>query len=129
MSNPNPEIRPELALQFSNDLIIATGRSDYPNQVNNVLCFPYIFRGALDVRATCINRAMQMAAVEAIRKLVHEPVPQAVKDNYPGVNNWDFGAHYIIPKPIDPRLRERVPVAVANAAIASGVSRANALYL
>ena len=129
LSNPNPEIRPELALQFSNDLIIATGRSDYPNQVNNVLCFPYIFRGALDVRATCINRAMQMAAVEAIRKLVHEPVPQAVKDNYPGVNNWDFGAHYIIPKPIDPRLRERVPVAVANAAIASGVSRANALYL
>ena len=129
LSNPNPEIRPELALQFSNDLIIATGRSDYPNQVNNVLCFPYIFRGALDVRATCINRAMQMAAVEAIRKLVHEPVPQAVKDNYPGVNNWDFGAHYIIPKPIDPRLRERVPVAVANAAIASGVSRANALFL
>ena len=123
LSNPNPEIRPELALQVRDDLIIATGRSDYPNQVNNVLCFPYIFRGALDVRATCINQSMQMAAVDAIRALVHEPVPQEVKDNYPGVTNWDFGAHYILPKPIDPRLRERVPVAVANAAIASGVSR------
>ena len=129
LSNPNPEIRPELALQFSDDLIIATGRSDYPNQVNNVLCFPYIFRGALDVRATCINRAMQMAAVDAIRMLVHEPVPQEVKNNYPGVTNWDFGAHYIIPKPIDPRLRERVPEAVAKAAIASGVSRISALHL
>jgi malic enzyme len=129
LSNPNPEIKPELALQFCDDLIIATGRSDYPNQVNNVLCFPYIFRGALDVRATCINQAMQIAAVEAIRKLVHDPVPQEVKDNYPSVNNWDFGAHYIIPKPIDPRLRERVPLAVANAAIASGVSRIGALYL
>lgn len=126
LSNPNPEIRPELALQVCDDLIIATGRSDYPNQVNNVLCFPYIFRGALDVRATCINQAMQIAAVEAIRKLVHEPVPQEVKDNYPGVTNWDFGPQYIIPKPIDPRLRERVPVAVAKAAIASGVSRTNA---
>jgi malic enzyme len=123
LSNPNPEIRPELALKVRDDLIIATGRSDYPNQVNNVLCFPYIFRGALDVRATCINQAMQIAAVEAIRMLVHEPVPQEVKDNYPGVTNWEFGAQYIIPKPIDPRLRERVPIAVANAAIASGVSR------
>ena len=123
LCNPNPEIKPELALAVCEDLIIATGRSDYPNQVNNVLCFPYIFRGALDVRATCINQAMQIAAVEAIRQLVHEPVPQEVKDNYPGVNNWDFGPEYIIPKPIDPRLRERVPAAVAKAAIASGVSR------
>lgn len=126
LSNPKPEIRPELALQFCDDLIIATGRSDYPNQVNNVLCFPYIFRGALDVRATCINQPMQIAAVEAIRQLVHEPVPSVVKENYPGVTNWDFGAHYIIPKPIDPRLRERVPAAVAEAAIASGVSRMSA---
>ena len=110
-----------------NDLIIATGRSDYPNQVNNVLCFPYIFRGALDVRATCINQDMQIEAVDAIRQLVHEPVSQAVKDNYPGVNDWEFGAHYILPKPIDPRLRERVPVAVANAAVASGVSRVSVL--
>ncbi|MCP0913737.1 MULTISPECIES: malic enzyme-like NAD(P)-binding protein [Legionella] len=127
LSNPNPEIRPELALKLCDDLIIATGRSDYPNQVNNVLCFPYIFRGALDVRATCINQAMHVAAVEAIRQLVHEPVPQEVKDNYPGVTDWEFGPQYIIPKPIDPRLRERVSVAVANAAIASGVSRKNAL--
>lgn len=125
LSNPNPEIRPELALSVCDDLIIATGRSDYPNQVNNVLCFPYIFRGALDVRATCINQAMQIAAVDAIRKLVHEPVPEEVKENYPGVTSWEFGPQYIIPKPIDPRLLERVPIAVAKAAIASGVSRVN----
>ncbi|KTD23255.1 malic enzyme-like NAD(P)-binding protein [Legionella londiniensis] len=127
LSNPNPEIKPELAQAICDNLIIATGRSDYPNQVNNVLCFPYIFRGALDVRATCINQAMHIAAVDAIRQLVHEPVPQEVKDNYPGVTEWEFGPHYIIPKPIDPRLRERVPVAVANAAIASGVSQKGAV--
>lgn len=125
LSNPDPEIRPELAHQVRDDLVIATGRSDYPNQVNNVLCFPYIFRGALDVRARCINQSMQIAAVEAIRQLVHEAVPQVVKDNYPGVTNWEFGSDYIIPKPIDPRLRERVPAAVAQAAIASGVSHLN----
>lgn len=127
LSNPDPEIRPELAHQVRDDLVIATGRSDYPNQVNNVLCFPYIFRGALDVRARCINQQMQIAAVEAIRQLVHETVPQVVKDNYPGVTNWEFGPDYIIPKPIDPRLRERVPAAVAQAAIASGVSQVNNL--
>lgn len=123
LSNPDPEIRPDKALQVRSDLIIATGRSDFPNQVNNVLCFPYLFRGALDVRASCINQAMQIAAVEAIRQLVHEPVPLAVKENYPGVDSWEFGPNYILPKPTDPRLRERVPVAVANAAIASGVSK------
>jgi len=123
LSNPDPEIRPEVAHRVCDDLIIATGRSDYPNQINNVLCFPYIFRGALDVRATCINQSMQIAAVEAIRQLAKEPVPQIVKVNYPGVTNWDFGRHYIIPKPIDPRLKERVAAAVANAAKASGVSR------
>lgn len=123
LSNPDPEIRPEIAHQYRNDLIIATGRSDYPNQVNNVLCFPYIFRGALDVQASCINQAMQIAAVDAIRKLVLDPVPQIVKDNYPGVGQWEFGPDYIIPKPIDPRLREQVTRAVAEAAIASGVSR------
>ena len=123
LSNPDPEIRPELAHEYRKDLIIATGRSDYPNQVNNVLCFPYIFRGALDVRARCINQAMQIAAVEAIRKLVLEPVPQVVKDNYPGVTNWEFGPQYIIPKPIDPRLKETVSLAVAKAAIESGVSQ------
>jgi len=121
LSNPDPEIKPELAHSVRDDLIIATGRSDYPNQVNNVLCFPYIFRGALDVRATCINQAMQIAAVEAIRQLALEPVPEVVKENYPGVSNWEFGKEYIIPKPIDPRLLERVPLAVAKAAIASGV--------
>ncbi|MDR3443267.1 MAG: malic enzyme-like NAD(P)-binding protein [Legionella sp.] len=125
LSNPNPEIRPEVAHDVRDDLIIATGRSDYPNQVNNVLCFPYIFRGALDVRAQCINQSMQIAAVEAIRQLVHEPVPQVVKDNYPGVTHWEFGPNYIIPKPIDPRLRDRVPAAVAKAAIESGVSQIN----
>lgn len=123
LSNPDPEIRPEFAHEIRDDLLIATGRSDYPNQVNNVLCFPYIFRGALDVRAQCINQEMQIAAVEAIRHLVHEPVPQVVKDNYPGVTNWEFGPDYFIPKPIDPRLSERVPIAVANAAKASGVVR------
>lgn len=126
LSNPNPEIRPELAHQVRKDLIIATGRSDYPNQVNNVLCFPYIFRGALDVRATCINEAMQVAAVEAIRQLAHEAVPESVKNNYPGVTDWSFGPNYIIPKPVDPRLREKVSSAVAKAAIASGVHRTDA---
>jgi malate dehydrogenase (oxaloacetate-decarboxylating)/malate dehydrogenase (oxaloacetate-decarboxylating)(NADP+) len=125
LSNPDPEIIPELAHQVRKDLIIATGRCDYPNQVNNVLCFPYIFRGALDVRAQCINQPMQIAAVEAIRQLAHEPVPQVVKDNYPGVVNWEFGPDYIIPKPIDPRLRERVSVAVAQAALDSGVCQTN----
>ena len=77
----------------------------------------------MDVRAKCINQSMQIAAVEAIRQLVHEPVPQVVKDNYPGVTHWEFGPNYIIPKPIDPRLRERVPAAVAQAAIASGANQ------
>lgn len=123
LSNPDPEIKPEVAHKARGDLIIATGRSDYPNQVNNVLCFPYIFRGALDVRARCINQSMQIAAVEAIRQLAKEPVPQIVKDNYPGVSAWDFGPEYFIPKPIDPRLKERVTQAVAVAARVSGVCR------
>ena len=123
LSNPTPEIMPHLALEARKDLIIATGRSDFPNQVNNLLCFPYIFRGALDVRAKCINQEMQIAAVEAIRSLVHEPVPQEVKDNYPQVKDWTFGPNYILPKPIDPRLLERVPNQVKKAAIASGVNR------
>lgn len=126
LSNPDPEIKPELAKSVCDDLIIATGRSDYPNQVNNVLCFPYIFRGALDVKATCINQAMQIAAVEAIRGLTHEPVPEEVKESYPNVSDWSFGPDYILPKPTDPRLFERVSRAVANAAIASGVNRVDA---
>lgn len=121
LSNPEPEIRPALAHQVRPDLIIATGRSDFPNQVNNVLCFPYIFRGALDVRATCINQAMRIAAVDAIRHLAHEPVPSVVKHNYPTVTDWHYGANYIIPKPSDPRLKDRVAAAVVKAAIASGV--------
>lgn len=128
LSNPNPEIRPEVALRARSNLIIATGRSDYPNQVNNVLCFPYIFRGALDVRATCINQAMQIAAVEAIRQLAHEPVPDDVKMNYPGITDWEFGPNYIIPKPFDSRLRERVSHAVAHAAIMTGVATKESKY-
>ncbi|MCC5854752.1 MAG: malate dehydrogenase [Idiomarina sp.] len=121
-SNPDPEIKPEIALAARDDLIMATGRSDYPNQVNNVLCFPFIFRGALDVRASAINDEMKLAAVEAIRQLAKEPVPAAVLASA-GVASLEFGAQYIIPKPMDPRLCQRVARAVADAAVASGVAR------
>jgi malic enzyme len=123
LSNPKPEIYPDAAKKARPDVIIATGRSDFPNQVNNVLCFPYIFRGALDVRAKCINQAMQIAAVDAIRQLVHEEVPESVKASHPNVDSWTFGPEYILPKPTDPRLVQRVPRAVAEAAIASGVNQ------
>ena len=123
LSNPDPEIQPDLAHNTRDDLILATGRSDYPNQVNNVLGFPYIFRGALDVRACRINDAMQIAAVEAIRQVAKEPVPKKVLEAYPEVSELTFGADYIIPKPMDPRLAERVPVAVARAACETGVAR------
>jgi malate dehydrogenase (oxaloacetate-decarboxylating)(NADP+) len=122
LSNPNPEIPRDVALAARKDLIIATGRSDYPNQVNNVLGFPYIFRGALDVRARTVNTEMQVAAVQALRELAHEPVPAEVLQAY-GVSSLAFGPDYIIPKPFDPRLITRVPPAVAKAAIASGVAR------
>jgi malate dehydrogenase (oxaloacetate-decarboxylating)(NADP+) len=122
LSNPVPEIRPAVALAVRDDLVMATGRSDYPNQINNVLGFPFIFRGALDVRASRINEAMQIAAVEALRTLAREPVPAEVLDAY-GLQELSFGPDYIIPKPFDPRLRERVPAAVARAAIDSGVAR------
>lgn len=121
-SNPDPEIKPELALAVRDDLIMATGRSDYPNQVNNVLCFPFIFRGALDVRAKAINDEMKLAAVEAIRQLAKEPVPEAVL-KASGVDKLEFGPDYIIPKPLDARLRTRVSRAVAEAAVASGAAR------
>jgi malate dehydrogenase (oxaloacetate-decarboxylating)(NADP+) len=121
-SNPDPEIKPELALAVRDDLIMATGRSDYPNQVNNVLCFPFIFRGALDVRAKAINDEMKLAAVEAIRTLAKEPVPEAVL-KAAGVDKLEFGTEYIIPKPLDPRLRTRVSRAVSEAAVASGAAR------
>ena len=121
LANPDPEILPEVAEEIRGDVIVATGRSDYPNQVNNVLGFPYIFRGALDVRATRINEAMKIAAVEAIRTLAKEPVPQVVRDAYEGVE-LSFGADYIIPKPMDPRLLGVVSAAVAQAAVDSGVA-------
>ncbi|MCC5879952.1 MAG: malate dehydrogenase [Idiomarina sp.] len=121
-SNPDPEIRPELALATRSDLIMATGRSDYPNQVNNVLCFPFIFRGALDVRASAINDEMKLAAVEAIRSLAKEPVSAEVVAAA-GADKLEFGPDYIIPKPIDPRLCARVARAVADAAVATGVAR------
>jgi malate dehydrogenase (oxaloacetate-decarboxylating)(NADP+) len=123
MANPDPEISPAKARQVRNDVIMATGRSDYPNQVNNVLCFPFIFRGALDVRASEINEAMKMAAVHAIRGLAKEPVPAEVLAAYPDVTSLEFGPEYIIPKPLDPRLLKRVATAVAQAAIDSGVAR------
>lgn len=121
-SNPDPEIKPELALKVRDDLIMATGRSDYPNQVNNVLCFPFIFRGALDVRATAINDEMKVAAVEAIRSLAKEPVPKEVL-TASGMSELSFGKDYIIPKPMDPRLLEKVASAVSAAAIESGVAK------
>ncbi|MCL5041867.1 MAG: malate dehydrogenase [Gammaproteobacteria bacterium] len=120
-SNPDPEIKPELAKASRPDVIMATGRSDYPNQVNNVLGFPFIFRGALDVRATTINEEMKIAAVHAIRELAKEPVPEYVSEAYGGIK-LEFGREYIIPKPMDVRLIERVPAAVAQAAIDSGVA-------
>ncbi|WP_428819535.1 malic enzyme-like NAD(P)-binding protein [Microbulbifer sp. MCCC 1A16149] len=121
-SNPNPEIAPELAHATRDDLIMATGRSDYPNQVNNVLCFPFIFRGALDVRATRINEDMKLAAIEAIRKIAREEVPEAVRAGYGGVE-LSFGSDYILPKPTDPRLLPEVAAAVARAAVDSGAAR------
>jgi malate dehydrogenase (oxaloacetate-decarboxylating)(NADP+) len=123
LSNPVPEIRPEVAREVRSDLIMATGRSDYPNQVNNVLGFPFIFRGALDVRASRINEDMQIATVQALRELTHEAVPQSVLDAY-GLDRLAFGPDYIIPKPLDPRLRTVVSAAVARAAVESGVARA-----
>ncbi len=122
LANPDPEIRPEIAKGVREDLIIATGRSDYPNQVNNVLGFPYIFRGALDVRATAINEAMKIAAVHAIASLVRTEVPQVVMQAYGNISLC-FGADYIIPKPNDPRLLGVVSAAVARAAVDSGVAR------
>jgi len=121
-TNPDPEINPDLARETRPDVIMATGRSDYPNQVNNVLGFPFIFRGALDVRATRINEAMKVAAVHALKDLAREPVPQAVLDAYE-CDEMSFGRDYIIPTPVDVRLLSRVTSAVAQAAVDSGVAR------
>ena len=122
MANPDPEITPPDAKAVRPDAIIATGRSDYPNQVNNVLCFPFIFRGALDVRATQINDTMKIAAANAIAQLAREPVPEEVAAAYGG-RAASFGHEYIIPAPFDPRLMELVPAAVAQAAMDSGVAQ------
>tara|TARA_B100000963_G_scaffold107006_1_gene92957 strand:+ start:8234 stop:10531 length:2298 start_codon:yes stop_codon:yes gene_type:complete len=122
MANPTPEIDYDLACSTRADIIMATGRSDHPNQVNNVLGFPFIFRGALDVRATKINESMKMAAVEALAELAKQPVPEQVNIAYEEIK-LNFGKDYIIPKPFDPRLIVEVPIAVAKAAITSGVAQ------
>jgi malate dehydrogenase (oxaloacetate-decarboxylating)(NADP+) len=124
MANPDPEILPEDAHAVREDAIMATGRSDYPNQVNNVLGFPYIFRGALDVRARTINDEMKVAAANALAELAREDVPDEVAAAYHG-SRLTFGRDYLIPAPFDPRLISRIPVAVAKAAMASGVARKN----
>ncbi|WP_457940269.1 NADP-dependent malic enzyme [Mesorhizobium sp. 10J20-29] len=122
MANPDPEITPEEVARIRSDAIMATGRSDYPNQVNNVLGFPYIFRGALDVRATTINDAMKVAAANALAELARQDVPDDVAAAYQG-NRPKFGPNYIIPVPFDPRLISAIPLAVARAAMDSGVAR------
>ena len=122
LSNPDPEIRPEIATKVRDDIIMATGRSDYPNQVNNVLGFPFIFRGALDVQASSFNEEMSIATVHALAKLAKEPVPKEILAAY-NVDKMEYGKDYIIPKPFDPRLSEFVPPAVAKAAIDTGVAR------
>ncbi|MCF8713231.1 NADP-dependent malic enzyme [Joostella atrarenae] len=122
MANPDPEIDYQVAMNAREDIIMATGRSDHPNQVNNVLGFPFIFRGALDVRATKINEEMKMAAVKALAELAKEPVPEQVNIAY-GETRLNFGRDYIIPKPFDPRLIASVPPAVAKAAMDSGVAK------
>ena len=122
MANPNPEIGYDIAVAARKDIIMATGRSDFPNQVNNVLGFPYIFRGALDVRATQINEAMKLAAVKALAELAKAPVPDMVNLAY-NEKNISFGPDYIIPKPLDPRLLSTVAPAVAKAAMESGVAK------
>ncbi len=128
MANPDPEITPEEVARIRSDAIMATGRSDYPNQVNNVLGFPYIFRGALDVRATTINDAMKVAAAHALAELARQDVPDDVAAAYQG-NRPKFGPNYIIPVPFDPRLISAIPLAVAKAAMESGVARKQILDL
>ena len=124
MANPDPEIHPDVVAEAlkGRKYVMVTGRSDYPNQINNVLCFPFLFRGALDCRATTINTAMKVAAANALAMLAREPVPAEVQALYPN-EQLEFGINYIIPKPFDKRLREVVPAAVMKAARESGVAR------
>ena len=122
MANPEPEVRPEEARRIRPDCIIATGRSDYPNQVNNVMCFPFLFRAALDTRSSQINEKMKIAAADALACLARQPVPDEVKRVYPD-RDFSFGKDYVIPTPFDPRLITTIPIKVAEAAAASGVAR------
>jgi malate dehydrogenase (oxaloacetate-decarboxylating)(NADP+) len=122
LSNPDPEIHPTLVKKARPDAIMATGRSDFANQVNNVLCFPFIFRGALDVRARTISTSMKIAAAQALRELAKQPVPQSVLEVY-GMKSIQFGPEYLIPKPLDPRLLDWVATAVAKAAVESNVAK------
>ena len=122
LANPDPEIPYDVVVKTRPDAIVATGRSDYPNQVNNLLGFPFIFRGALDVRATTINEAMKLAATHALAELAREEVPDSVSRTY-GVERLEFGPEYIIPKPFDPRVLLRESSAVAKAAMDSGVAQ------
>lgn len=121
LANPTPEVLPEEAKAVRPDAILATGRTDYPNQVNNVLCFPFLFRGALDVGATEINREMKLACVRAIAKMAQAESSDVVRSAYGG-QQLQFGPEYLIPKPFDPRLMETVPYAVAVAAMELGVA-------
>jgi len=121
MANPEPEILPELVKEVRPDAIVATGRSDYPNQINNVMCFPFIFRGTLDTRASCINEHMKLEAAKALAELARLPVPAEVSRAYEG-KQFSFGTDYIIPTPFDPRLVYIMPIAVAKAAMDSGVA-------
>ena len=121
-SNPDPEVDPELVAKIRPDIIMGTGRSDYPNQINNVLCFPYLFRGALDVRATEINLEMKQAAMRALRELAKEPVPAEVV-KAAQVDHLEYGRDYLIPKPMDGRLLKKLSRAVAEAAVKSGVAK------
>jgi malate dehydrogenase (oxaloacetate-decarboxylating)(NADP+) len=121
MANPEPEVRPELAKQWRPDCIIATGRSDYANQINNVMCFPFLFRATLDTRSKQINEEMKMAAALALAGIAKLPVPEEVKKAIPG-RDFTFGREYVIPTPFDPRLITVLPVAVAKAAMESGTA-------
>jgi malate dehydrogenase (oxaloacetate-decarboxylating)(NADP+) len=127
LANPDPEILPKDALAVRDDIIMGTGRSDFPNQVNNVLGFPFIFRGALDARATKINIEMQIAAAVALKEIAEEPVPEEVKALYPN-EDLVFGPNYIIPKPFDPRLKTRISQAVAQAAVDTGVAQCDLVF-
>lgn len=122
LANPEPEIRPEIVYDFREDAITATGRSDYPNQVNNVMAFPFLFRAALDTRATSINEDMKMACALALAELARTEVPDIVKRAYNGVE-IEFGREYLVPSIFDPRLLTTIPIAVAKAAMESGAAR------